>query len=270
MSSGLIPLALIAAVGFVSPQPLSEQAPSVQFSCRSPGVLTQGEPVSIELLVHNASDGPAIITLGKNHVGNLQLTLRKPTGEVISVDPRSPRRPDEIYTNVPVTLASGESRAFYILVDEWFGSLDEHGVYLLDINFIGTVRRSSGVHIDVSRAASVSFTVVPFDETVVRRTCERLVDVARSTTDPQEARRAAEQLTYVKHPLAVEYLGRLIERGRAVEVAAVEMYAIWALEERGTPEARDALVLARSRARLFALQMIDEARQRMDLKRKPR
>ena len=122
----------------------------------------------------------------------------------------------------------------------------------------------------MARVTSVNFTVAPFDATILRRTCERLVEVARSTTDPQEARRAAEQLTYVKHPLAVEYLGRLIERGRAVEVAAVALYAIRALEERGTLEARDALVLARSNAHPFALQMIDEALQRIDLKRKPR
>ena len=94
------------------PQWALGQAASVELSYRSPGVLTQGEPVSIELRVHNGLDEPASITLGKNHVGNLQLTLRKPTGEVISVDPRFPRRPDETYLNVPVTLESGEASRF--------------------------------------------------------------------------------------------------------------------------------------------------------------
>ena len=51
-------------------------------------------------------------------------------------------------------------------------------------------------------------------------------------------------LSYVKDPIVAEYLGRVIERGKANESLGVELRAIEALENLKTAEAREVLSTA--------------------------
>jgi hypothetical protein len=239
---------------------------SVTLTYVSPSVLSVHEPATIEVVVKNDRTDTVALELGKNDVGNLQLTLRPPTGPIVAVDPRRPLPGilEEGFTNRPTWLQSSERRTYYMFLNEWFGSLDVEGQYQLEINFIGPVTTESGDDIAVARQASVVFTVGPLDLLELRGTCERLAQRARSSADAQEALRAAKALSYVRHPIAVEYLEWLIERGKVVESLAVEDWAIHALQRMAIPEARDALMRARLNTRPVTMKLVDAALLEMD------
>ena len=263
----LIASATVIAVAGFGQHGGAQTARTVRLTYRPPVAPTLREPVVVELSLHNHLDEPVILSLGKNNIGNLQLALRKPDGESITSDPRQPKSAEEGYTNTPIVLQPQEQRTEHVLLDEWFGSLDAVGQYHLTVTFIGTARTVSGKDIDVVRVGSVSLQVSPFDPVVLRSTCERLARIARSTMDAREARFAAKVLTYVRDRIAVEYLESLIERGKALEIYAVEVSAVNALEAMGTDEAHNALARARYNSREVTAEKVNEALLRMDLKR---
>jgi HEAT repeat protein len=88
--------------------------------------------------------------------------------------------------------------------------------------------------------------------------CARLASIARLTNDPDESRAAVKKLSYVKDPIAIESLQRVIERRKTLEMLDVEEVAIRALARMGTKEAREALVSVRSHTRLVTMREIDQ------------
>ena len=228
-----------------------------------PAKVTLREPVVVDLTLRSHADVPVSIELGRNNIGNLQLKLQKPDGGIVSIDPRRPKTADHSYTDIPIILKPREQRTEPILLDEWFGTMETEGAYRLTIDFIGRVQRGEGRPIEVVRTGSWPFQMVPRDEAVLRMSCARWLQIARTSPDGNQARFAAKALSYVRDPIAVEYLERLIQRGKRLEIFSVDVRGIAALEQMGTFEARDALLRARLKTQAVAAEEIDKALIRM-------
>lgn len=259
VTGGALAVAVLV-FGQSSPQ---QGASLVSMTYRVPATVTLREPVVVDLTLRSHADEPVSIELGRNNIGNLQLKLQKPDGAIVSVDPRRPKTADHSYTDIPIILKPREQRSEPIVLDEWFGTLDTEGAYRLTIDFIGRAQTGEGRPIEIARTGSWSFQMVPRDEAVLRTSCARLLQIARTSTDADQARFAAKALSYVRDPIAVEYLERLIERGKKLEILSVDARGIAALEHMGTFEARDALLRARLKSQAVAAEEIDKALIRM-------
>jgi hypothetical protein len=235
---------------------VAQEPPALSLIYRVPTTITVRQPVVVELSL------TTVIELGRNTVGNFQLKLRRPNGKTVVADPRRAKRADEGYSTGSITLNAGNERVEHIILDEWFGSFDAEGDYQLTIDFIGAAR-TSGRDVNLDRTATLKFEMLPRNPAVLAESCEQFTHVARTSKDASQARFAAKRLAFVRDPIAVEYLERVIEQGKALEIYDVEAAAIRALERMATPDARDALLRARLKSRPVAANEINDALIRM-------
>jgi hypothetical protein len=195
------------------------------------------------------------------------MTLERPDGKSLRSDTLKSRRPDVGYTDVPLKLRPNERRTEHLLLDEWFGPLDIVGVYRLTIDFSGSVSLASGDPASTARRSVITFEIGPRNEASLRNKCAELASITRTTKDSFEARRVGKTLTYIHDPIAIPFIASLIESGKVLEIAAIEVQAIEALEAIGTHQALQALYNVRTKtAGPTTAEAVDKALIRMQSK----
>ena len=245
--------------------PISLSFPSLTFTLR--------ESVALDAVWLNGSDRSFMIHVGKNFAGSYKLTLKKPDGTTVSADPARFKGGEEGYTDGWLQLPSRQSLTQHVLLGEWFDFVLE-GTYHLAVEFDGSVQESAPNDTSTGQPPTLlhpsplrfhrrvtTIQILPPDNDALRATCERLLAIAmtgETYEHNQEGIDAIKSLTYVRDPMAAEYLGTLLESGK------LELSAIGALEQLGTVEARDVLSRRATRARSPGIQrIIQEAVQRM-------
>jgi hypothetical protein len=230
------------------------QTPSIALRfVAPPSNITLHEPVVVEAIFENTANQAVPIDLGIDEVGNFKMALRMPDGMTLTADPA--RRGGDFGSKPgEIDLRPNQLRSKDILLSKWF-DFTKPGTYTLALNFVGSP------DLQMKRQQQLAFEIAPRDEGALRKTCESLMTIARTGNDVEDVINAAEYLASVKDPIAVSYLIRLIEPGKAIEQPMVEHIAISALERAGEYDALWALM---QRVDFNRQVKIDKALQRME------
>jgi hypothetical protein len=132
---------------------------------------------------------------------------------------------------------------------------------------VGTVTASTGRTLASGLSKSLRFYDQSAGRFGLKKTCEQYESVARGSKDAVAVETAGLVLTQMRDSTAVDCLERVIAPGRALDLLSTEYYAIEALERIGTEEAYAALRRAKQTARPVAVDAIERALLRLDLKR---
>jgi hypothetical protein len=240
-------LAALALFGLACASALSgkiaaqEPQNALTLAYRVPDRVTRHEPITLAVVATNEGTEPVTVDFGKNSEGSFQLALSLPGGDLIMIDPRTPRRADEAWTRGVRTLAPRESHTIEIIMSEW-ADFSDLGVYRLDVRFIGTARRATGGQPVMVRQVSPALTirVLPRDPDALRRVAEALVrDIQQPIAAP--ATLAARKLARINDPVVVPYMTRVIEERKGTWV---DPWLIPALERIGNDEALQTILRA--------------------------
>jgi hypothetical protein len=193
-----------------------------------------GEPIFLDLTVFNRGAEPVVVDLGLNKKANLELTIWEPAGGVTTRRLSS----EGIGASGEVSVPSGEERAQRLLLNEWY-EFRQIGTYRIQMTLLDDPFVTSGAA-DADRP-STEFSVVigPRDPAQLERVCQELADRAIGGATLEESMDAANALSYIRDPLAVESLVRVLQEG-----SLVEHYAVDGLGRIGSPEAIAALEAA--------------------------
>jgi hypothetical protein len=179
-------------------------------------------PVFLNLTVFNRGAETIGLDLGINRKANLELTISEPSGSVITrtLSAETFGRPGR------VSLAPGAAFVERLLLNEWF-EFHQPGAYNIKMKLLDGSRPS----------AEFSVQIGPRDPAQLERISGELADRAISGPSLQARMDAANALSHIQDPVAVDSLVRVLQHG-----LLVEHYAVAGLERIGNPEAIAALV----------------------------
>jgi hypothetical protein len=212
--------------------------------------LTLHEPVILTFKVTNNAPGAIKLFLGEDRKAGFSFTLMKPDGTTVKLPPY---RPEGLSVSGDLSVQPGESYFQNLLLNEWydFASL---GTYELDARLVQPILADSGVSYGGNAGLSARIEITPRDELTLSKTCDNLASaVEGATSASQEAVESALALSYIRDPIAVPYLRRVLKGQRMVENFAIKGLeaianesAVQALIEGSKMEYADSAVLSRS------------------------
>jgi hypothetical protein len=191
-------------------------------------------PIFIDLSVSNRSAEMVGVDLGLNGKANLELTIQKPDGAVIT----RTLSPEDFGSSGEHSLKPGRSFAERLLLNEWY-DFPLSGSYKIKMTLLdGPLVTSETANAD---RPSTEFLVEigPRDPAELESISQKLADRAISAATIEQRMEAANALSYIRDPVAVDSLARVLQQGELVE-----HYAVDGLGRIGTPEAIAALTAA--------------------------
>jgi hypothetical protein len=192
-------------------------------------------PVFLDLTVLNRSAETVGADLGLNSKANLELTITEPGGGVITRRLSS----EGFGASGEVSLAPKETFVERLLLNEWY-DFPLTGTYRIKIALLD----DSGTNDSASAGRpSTDFTVQinPRDPAQLEDVCQELANKAISGATLEESMDAASALSYIRDPLAIDSLIRVLQHG-----SLVEHYAVDGLGRIGSPKAIAALEAAQN------------------------
>jgi len=192
-------------------------------------------PVFLDLTVLNRSAETVGADLGLNSKANLELTITEPGGGVITRRLSS----EGFGASGEVSLAPKETFVERLLLNEWY-DFPLTGTYRIKIALLD----DSGTNDSASAGRpSTDFTVQinPRDPAELEDVCQELANKAISGATLEESMDAASALSYIRDPLAIDSLIRVLQHG-----SLVEHYAVDGLGRIGSPKAIAALEAAQN------------------------
>ena len=185
---------------------------SVALSQPSTGL---NEPIFFDLTVSNRNAVDAVgLDLGLNQKANLELSITAPDGAVLTR-----KLPAEGFgASGEVTLAPAGVFTERLFLNEWYG-FPQTGTYRLKLTLLddadagGTADRPS---------AEFSVQILPRSPAELERVSRELADKALKAPTLEESMDAASALSYIRDPLAVDSLVRLLQPRSLVENYAVD------------------------------------------------
>ncbi len=211
------------------------------------------EPVFVDLSFRNLLNDPIRYNVNRfdeelNSPGGplkewLSFSVTAPDGETRHIPRSRPREGLADFGSVTlsplgfVTLSPQGVWTERLLLNEWY-AFDSPGVYRVQIDFEWTFESMAGEPMRRPEPGSVEIRIGERDEARLREISEELAMEALSNSDRMQAVSAAETLSHVRDPVAVQYLARLSTSGdfRVKEEAVVGLGRI------GTEEAVDVLL----------------------------
>jgi len=197
-------------------------------------VITQGEPVVLNITFVNASPRGVVVNLGSEDE-KLDVTVVDPAGRVLQ---RPGRRPRQGWAAVDAfNVVGGATSVGYVSLNEWF-TFDRVGPYQVEVNLspLSFPKEPFAYNISGNRA-TLTLTVVPRDETSLASACADLLKRAKDLHSYSAALTAARALSSINDPVAVPYLAAAAKRK---EFASMMIAALARLK---TTKAVEALVL---------------------------
>lgn len=216
--------------GICMAQPKSEVV--ISFSAPATNVALL-EPAFVQLFIINNLPEGIRADLGHNFKSRLRFTITAPDGKVKKATPMS----DEGLGLIGrVVIGSGKTYSRRFLLNEWY-QFDETGTYRIDASLDSAVQTESGKIIKPRVNSTIAMTVSPADKERLDKICQNLAHDAIQSYSADTASEAALALTYVKDPIAIPWLGKILKEGVLVREQAVR-----GLTRIGSPEAVRTLI----------------------------
>lgn len=188
------------------------------------------EPVYVRFSIQNGLDEDVRFDMGLDGRHNFEFSVKGPDGSLIRIPPRP--YPPYVSGNPAekAPLAPGKTFTKTLLLDEWY-QFPVPGRYVVEAKLGGQVETVSGTPIAPAAATEIPIQVTPRDPKRLKSVCEELTKKAMNL-NAQEALSASYALSYMDDPVAVPYLGRVLD-----ESFHGKLNAIGGLERVGNPEA---------------------------------
>jgi hypothetical protein len=193
--------------------------------------LTLHEPVLLILEIRNDSRESMHIDLGKDRKENFLFAITPPGGGRIQL-PQLRRSGFGRGGNVEI--AGGDEYSQSIVLNEWY-DFNEIGSYDIEMRFAKLVFTGDEV-VGAREHFELRFDIGVRSEEVLMKRCEALVAGIESSNSYERWSEGALALSYIKDPIAIPYLKKILGANKLVEPTA-----ILGLERIGTPEAARAL-----------------------------
>jgi hypothetical protein len=178
---------------------------------------TLHEPVFAKFAVYNPLSEPVSFDLGLNQVANFEIEITGPDSKTVSTRLSS----DGFGLAGDVTLAPGEAFNSNLLLNQW-SDFAIVGDYRVKISLLGSVTSSSGVVLAAQPSQVLYLHIGPRDVQRLAQISADLADAAIHAPTMDERMEAAQTLSYVRDPVAVPQLARVLNQGTFVEQYAVE------------------------------------------------
>lgn len=190
--------------------------------------LTLHEPVVLNFTVENGFTQPVKLDLGQDRKGGFLVTVTRPDGEEVQV-PRFSREGVARLGNL--SIEPGQTYSQRLLLNEWF-NFSTPGRYGIEVRLADPVQTRERANVMVSASGTrTAVYILPRDEKKLERVAADLAKRVASASSYEEAAEATLALSYIKDPVAVPHLGKVISSGRMVESVAVGALAQLANEE---------------------------------------
>jgi hypothetical protein len=224
----VLPLALLTTI-FYEAIAAATDADEITVSYLVPSTkITLHEPVVWRFQVHNSSSVAIQLDLGKNRNENFIVSYTGPQAGA----PQTVRLRKGGFGAVGlVSVAPNETYEQDMLLNQWV-SFAESGKYEIEIRLLQ--QESSRVEVHPFRT---TIEILPLDPTRLRDVCSGLAQKVDDASSYQKASDAALALSFVRDPIAVPYLQRVLYAKQLVEPIA-----IGGLEQVGNEEAARVLV----------------------------
>jgi hypothetical protein len=172
------------------------------------------------------------LDLGPNGKANIELTIQKPDGAVIT----RTLGPEDFGGSGEHSLNPGGTFAERLLLNEWY-QFPLSGSYKIKMTLLdGPLVTSETANAD-RPSTEFSVQIGPRDPAELESISQKLADRAMSAATIEQRMEAANALSYIRDPVAVDSLARVLQQGELVQ-----HYAVEGLGRIGTPEAIAALV----------------------------
>ncbi len=192
--------------------------------------LTLREPVMLNLRIDNGLSRPIKVNLGKDFKENFLISVTRPDVSFF----HAPQIKREGIGLIGIaSIAPGQTYNQKLLLNEWV-DFNAQGRYEVEIRLSGTGQENTTTIVTGNK---VTFEIGPKDTSKLDKVCGSLGKDIASASSYQRAAEAALALSYVRDPVAVPYLERVLRSGHLVERMAVE-----GLEQIGNREAVQVLV----------------------------
>jgi len=178
---------------------------SISFKAHA-GVYTLQEPIIIDFSI--ANEGPERIRfdLGGHGKSNFEFKIAAVNGAVIGV-PRL--KPEGVGPSGEHFLEPGETYTQKLLFNEWY-SFEEPGVYKIKAEMTGPLKTLSDNPVTVTTQGLISMQILDKNPARLEEICKKLLGQVVEAPGIAEAYKAASALSYIRDPIAVPYLEKLI------------------------------------------------------------
>jgi len=173
----------------------------------SPSRITLHEPVVLTLSIRNPSQETLSVDLGSNQQGNIEVTMQQPDG---SRTPPLRVVREGLGRVAKVRIPAGQTFQQKYVLDEWYQP-DRPGRYRVEARLLGQASvRPDNAQSTATPVRSLDLEVLPMDPAHLKEVCEHLADAAIGARSFVDAELSAKALSYVRLPLAVPYLARVL------------------------------------------------------------
>lgn len=187
--------------------PSGQSRPQDAISFTMPASLSLHEPIVAVLAIENTRNEPIQVDLGDDHTGNLRVTLRQGSA---APAPSQKLPTGGIVRGGEISIAPGERHQERLVLDDWF-VFDRPGAYEVDIRLTTPIRTASGAPVSSPPGAALRFELLPRSEAVLRDTCARLTNILLTSANVGDVHQAARELSAVRDPIAVAYVGQVLD-----------------------------------------------------------
>jgi hypothetical protein len=236
--AGMLLTALSISAGMVFAQPATKYV-DISFNLISP--ITLHEPVAVNVAIKNLVSHSISIDLGGGDKTFFHFKTITPFGRQIDITNEGRATAGIWYS---IHLKPSQTYSQRLLLDELY-SFDEPGDYSMsalakvpvaegkvDTPYLLDKNRWAQV---VTEKARLSLVILPRNEAALRKRCEALFAKLREAHEYSEIVPIAEELSYVRDPIAIPYISKLIEKQE-------EWSALAGLRRINTDEAWEAMI----------------------------
>jgi hypothetical protein len=207
----------MAAMEKTGAQPRKDEL--VSFSVASAEV-TLHEPLMIDFVVNNTYAETLEFDLGPDRKENFRLTLTRPDRTTRA----NQLQIDGVARGGEITILPGQSYRQKLLVNEWF-DISQQGTYTVFVEMITPIRSKKGQVITNGANGRFTIQVLSRDPDKLREVCDAFFNqiMTSDTSDTYEqVNESAVALSFIKDPVAIPYLERMLKTDRMVELIAIQ------------------------------------------------
>lgn len=178
---------------------------------------TLHEPVIATFSVFNSSSETVNFDLGKDMTSSFIVAVTDPNGNSTTRQ----LDPDGVGLDGSISLPAGEGFSSDLLLNRW-NDFSSVGDYRIRITLNGSITSQNGGVLAAQPSQVLYLHVGPRDAQKLGATASAQADAAINASAIEERMTAAETLSYIKDPLAVPQLIRVLNQGTFVEHFAVQ------------------------------------------------
>jgi hypothetical protein len=192
------------------------QPVTVSFSL-SQSSITIHEPVEVQFAVQNGGQESIHLDLGANRMEGFAFSITQPDGTTVQ-----PSAPGEggLTTEGEVSVLPGQTYTQNLLLNEWY-DFAKPGNYKIAVKLTASIQTQSGSPVTARSSQETPLTVSARDAKRLEDVCHSLADKAIQSPDYASAADAALALSYVRDPVAVLSLSRVLREGTLVKEQAI-------------------------------------------------